>query len=346
MATRIEDYALIGDCETAALVGRDGSIDWLCWPRFDSSACFAALLGGPEQGRWLIAPKDPSVRVTRRYLDSSLILITTFEAANGVVELVDFMPPRDGVADLVRLVRGVSGQVDMRTEFILRFDYGSIVPWVERVEGGLRAIAGPEMAVLRTPVRLLGHDFTTVGEFIVGAGEVVPFVLCYDSSLSQLPSQRMIDPLSALNETEAFWRTWSERCAPAGIWTEAVKRSLTVLKGLTYAPTGGMVAAPTTSLPEQAGGVRNWDYRYCWLRDATFTLLAFGSAGYLEEAQEWRNWLLRAVAGRPDQLQDARPPAVNLAGCTAARHHLRVLPLSQRRAARARPLLWRGACSI
>jgi GH15 family glucan-1,4-alpha-glucosidase len=300
---RIEDYAIVGDCETAALVGRDGSIDWLCWPRFDSGACFAALLGGPEHGRWLIAPKDPTTRVTRCYLDGSLVLVTTFEAAGGIVELVDFMPPRDGIADLVRLVRGVSGQVDLRTEFILRFDYGSVVPWMERLEdgSGLRAIAGPEMIVLRTPAPLHGRDFTTVGEFTVGAGEVVPFVLSYGSS--QLPSPREIDAVSALHETEAFWRTWSDRCAPAGDWTEDVKRSLTVLKGLTYAPTGGMVAAPTTSLPEQGGGVRNWDYRYCWLRDATFTLLAFGSAGYTEEAQEWRDWLLRAVAGRPDQLQ-------------------------------------------
>jgi GH15 family glucan-1,4-alpha-glucosidase len=299
---QIEDYALIGDCETAALVGRDGSIDWLCWPRFDSTACFAAILGGPEQGRWFIAPTDVAPRITRRYLDGSLVLVTTFDTASGVVELVDFMPPRDGLADLVRLVRGLSGQVAMRTEFILRFDYGSVVPWIERLEdGGLCAIAGPEMAVLRTVVPLRGEEFATVGEFTVGAGEVVPFVLSYGPS--QLPPPRRIDPLNALNETEAFWRTWSDRCAPAGVWIDAVKRSLIVLKGLTYAPTGGMVAAPTTSIPEQAGGVRNWDYRYCWLRDATFTLLAFGSAGYVEEAQEWRNWLLRAVAGSPDQLQ-------------------------------------------
>jgi GH15 family glucan-1,4-alpha-glucosidase len=300
---RIEDYALVGDCETAALVGRDGSIDWLCWPRFDSGACFAALLGDPENGRWLIAPRDPAARVTRRYLNGSLVLVTTFETATGTVEMIDFMPPRDGIADLVRLVRGVSGWVDMRTEFILRFDYGSIVPWIERLEagGGLRAIAGPEMAVLRTPVPLRGQDFTTVGEFTVSAGKAVPFVLSYGPS--QSPSSREIDPVSALHETEAFWRDWSDRCAPAGDWTEDVKHSLTVLKALTFAPTGGMVAAPTTSLPEQAGGVRNWDYRYCWLRDATFTLLAFGSAGYTEEAQHWRDWLVRAVAGRPDQLQ-------------------------------------------
>jgi len=300
---RIEDYALIGDCETAALVARDGSIDWLCWPRFDSGACFAAILGRPEHGRWLIAPKDSIVRVRRKYLNGSLILVTAFESEQGIVELIDFMRPRNGIADLIRLVRGVSGHVDLRTEFILRFDYGSVVPWMERLKGGggLRAIAGPEMAVLRTPVHLHGRNFTTVGEFTVGAGEVVPFVLSYGASQSPPPPE--IDPLAALQETETFWRGWSERCAPAGNWTEDVRRSLVVLKGLTYAPTGGMVAAPTTSLPEQAGGVRNWDYRYCWLRDATFTLQAFGSAGYMEEAQEWRNWLLRAVAGRPDQLQ-------------------------------------------
>jgi GH15 family glucan-1,4-alpha-glucosidase len=300
---RIEDYALIGDCKTAALVGRDGSIDWLCWPRFDSGACFAALLGSSEHGRWLIAPKDPIERVSRKYIDGSLILVTTFETAQGIVELIDFMPSQNGTHCLIRLTRGVSGHVELRTEFVLRFDYGSVVPWMERLEGGggLRAIAGPEMAVLRTPVHLHGRNFTTVGEFGVEVGEVTPFVLSYGES--QSPPLPEIDPLSALQETEAFWRGWSERCAPAGNWTEDVRRSLVVLKGLTYLPTGGIVAAPTTSLPEQAGGVRNWDYRYCWLRDATFTLQAFGSAGYSEEAQEWRNWLLRAVAGSPDQLQ-------------------------------------------
>jgi GH15 family glucan-1,4-alpha-glucosidase len=300
---RIEDYALVGDCETAALVGRDGSIDWLCWPRFDSGACFAALLGGPDHGRWLIAPNDPEARATWRYVAGTLILVTTFETAGGVVELVDFMPPRDGVADLVRLVRGISGHVDLRTEFVLRFDYGCIVPWVERLHegGGIRAVAGPEMAVLRTPVPLHGRDFTTVGAFTVAAGETVPFVLSYGPSHQAPPGKT--DPEGALRDTEAFWRGWSDRCAPAGRWTEAVKRSLVVLKGLTYAPTGGIVAAPTTSLPEHAGGVRNWDYRYCWLRDATFTLLALGSAGYYDEARDWRDWLVRAVAGRPDQLQ-------------------------------------------
>jgi GH15 family glucan-1,4-alpha-glucosidase len=302
-ARRIEDYALIGDCETAALVGRDGSIDWLCWPRFDSPACFAALLGGSEHGRWLIAPKDPGARVRRRYIDGSLILATTFETGEGVVELVDFMPPRDGISDLVRLVRGVAGRVELETEFVLRFDYGSLVPWVERLDdgAGVRAIAGPDLVVLRTPAKLRGRKFRTVGEFSVGAGEVVPFTLSYGAS--HLPPPRAIDPERALRDTEAFWHAWSKRCADAGPWTEAVTRSLVVLKGLSYAPTGGIVAAPTTSLPEQPEGVRNWDYRYCWLRDATFTLMALGTAGYHDEARDWRDWLLRAVAGRPDQLQ-------------------------------------------
>jgi GH15 family glucan-1,4-alpha-glucosidase len=228
--------------------------------------------------------------------------VTTFETAGGIVELVDFMPPHDGSADLVRLVRGVRGHVDLRTEFILRFDYGSIVPWVERLDGeGLCAIAGPEMIMLRTSVPLQGQNFATVGQFSIRAGDVVPFVLSYGRSELQPP--KAVDPEGALRKTEAFWRAWSDRCAAAGNWSEPVKRSLTVLKGLTYAPTGGIVAAPTTSLPEQPGGVRNWDYRYCWLRDATFTLLALGSAGYYEEARDWRDWLLRAVAGRPDQLQ-------------------------------------------
>ncbi|MGO4683997.1 glycoside hydrolase family 15 protein [Hyphomicrobium sp. 2TAF46] len=299
---RIEDYALVGDCETAALVGRDGSIDWLCWPRFDSSACFAALLGDPENGRWLIAPKEAPLRTTRHYIDTSLILVTVFETTTGTVELVDFMPPRDGIADLVRLVRGVRGQVDLHTEFILRFDYGSIVPWVERLDGkGLRAIGGPEMAILRTPIPLEGRDFTTVGEFTVNAGEVVPFVLSYGPSHLQPPDG--VDPERALQETKAFWHAWSNRCTSEGCWSEPVRRSLSVLKGLTYAPTGGIVAAATTSLPEEAGGVRNWDYRYCWLRDAAFTLRALGRAGYYEEARDWRDWLLRAVAGSPDQLQ-------------------------------------------
>jgi GH15 family glucan-1,4-alpha-glucosidase len=299
---RIEDYALIGDCGSAALVGRDGSIDWLCLPRFDSGACFASLLGEPRHGRWLIAPVEPAARVERRYLDGSLILATMFETAEGAVELVDFMRPRRRLPQLVRLVRGMRGRVAMSTEFILRFDYGAVVPWVERLpEGGVTAIGGPERVVLRTPAPLRGEDLKTVGEFTVGAGETIPFVLSYGPSHQPLPPP--VDPARALHDAEGFWRRWSDRCASAGPWTEVVKRSLVVLKGLTYAQTGGIVAAPTTSLPEQLGGVRNWDYRYCWLRDATFTLLALMHAGYYEEARTWRDWLFRAVAGSPDQLQ-------------------------------------------
>ena len=299
---RIEDYALIGDCVSAALVGRNGSIDWLCWPRFDSGACFAALLGNPEHGRWLIAPVDPATRIERKYQNASLILVTLVETATGAVELIDFMPPRTHVPDLVRLVRGVRGRVAMCTEFILRFDYGAVVPWVERLsEGGISAIGGSERAVLRTPVPLRGEDLKTVGEFTVGAGETIPFILSYGSSFHSPP--RPIDPERALHDTGAFWRRWIGRCSPAGPWTDAVKGSLVVLKGLTFSATGGIVAAPTTSLPEQIGGSRNWDYRYCWLRDATFTLLALMNAGYYDEARAWRDWLFRAVAGSPDQLQ-------------------------------------------
>jgi len=300
--SRIEDYALIGDCGSAALVGRDGSIDWLCLPRFDCGACFAALLGEPGHGRWLIGPVEPAARVERRYLDGSLILATMFETAEGAVELIDFMRPRRRLPQLVRLVRGLRGRVAMCTELILRFDYGAVVPWVERLpEGGVSAIAGPERVVLRTPARLRGEDLKTVGEFTVGAGETIPFVLSYGPSHQPLPPA--VNPQRALQDTETFWRRWSDRCASAGPWTDVVKRSLVVLKGLTYAPTGGIVAAPTTSLPEQLGGVRNWDYRYCWLRDATFTLLALMNAGYYDEARRWRDWLFRAVAGSPDQLQ-------------------------------------------
>ena len=299
---RIEDYALIGDCGAAALVGRDGSIDWLCLPRFDSPACFAALLGEPGHGRWLICPVEPPARSERRYLDGSLILATTFETAEGTVELIDFLRPRRRLPQLVRLVRGLRGSVAMHTEFILRFDYGAVVPWVERLsEGGVTAIGGPERVVLRTPALLRGEDLKTVGEFTVSAGETIPFVLSYGPSHQPLPPA--VDPARALHDTEVFWRRWSDRCASAGPWTDMVKRSLVVLKGLTYAQTGGIVAAATTSLPEQLGGVRNWDYRYCWLRDATFTLLALMHAGYYDEARTWRDWLFRAVAGSPDQLQ-------------------------------------------
>jgi GH15 family glucan-1,4-alpha-glucosidase len=301
MASPIEDYALIGDCKSAALVARDGSIDWLCWPRFDSEACFAALLGTSEHGRWLIAPRQ-TAKITRRYRPKTLVLETHFETKDGAATLVDFMPVRADNSTIVRLVIGKCGQLAMRTELILRFGYGGIVPWVTRVESGaLRAIAGPDMVLLHTPVHVSGKDFTTVGEFTVARGEIIPFLLIY--SPSHLPPPQAVDPTEALAETETYWREWSAKCRPAGRWTDAVKRSVMTLKALTYAPTGGIVAAPTTSLPERLGGQRNWDYRYCWLRDATLTLLGAMHAGYYEEAQAWREWLLRAIAGTPDQLQ-------------------------------------------
>src|SRR6516165_4420615 len=301
MALRIEDYALIGDCKTAALVGRDGSIDWLCWPRFDSAACFAALLGEADNGRWLMAPQHPPLGVTRRYRPGTLVLETEFQTETGRAAIIDFMPPADG-ADLVRIVIGRSGRVAFQTELAARFNYGGTVPWVNRVdEATISAIAGPERLVLRTPVALYGEDLKTVGEFTVEAGQSIPFVLSYGHSFEEPPPA--IDPFNALERTEAFWRQWSDRCADVGPWTEAVKRSLITLKALTYAPTGGILAAATTSLPEFIGGVRNWDYRYCWLRDATFTLLALMHLGYYDEARDWQNWLLRAVAGSPEQIQ-------------------------------------------
>lgn len=263
MPSRIESYGLIGDCETAALVGRDGSIDWLCWPRFDSAACFAALLGSPENGRWLIAPADPSPRISRRYRNGTLILETDFETSDGAATLIDFMPPRDGGSDLVRLVVGQRGHVAMRTELVIRFDYGSAVPWVTQLEDGtgLRAVAGPDMVVLRTPTRVRGEDLKTIGEFTIGPGEIAPFVLTYVPSHTLMPQP--LDAEAALADTEAFWRDWSSRCQHQGQWHEAVLRSHITLKALTFAPTGGIVAAPTTSLPEWIGGPRNWDYRFC-----------------------------------------------------------------------------------
>jgi len=301
MSTRIEDYALIGDCRSAALVARDGSIDWLCWPRFDSDACFAALLGTPDHGRWLVAPRQPA-RVTRRYRPDTLILETQFETDDASATLIDFMPFRGDQSEVVRLVLGTRGRLNMHTELILRFGYGAVVPWVTRLEDGtLRAIAGPDMAVLRTPVHLKGRDMTTIGEFTVGRGETIPLVLSYARSHKAQPPA--IDPTASLEATERYWQEWSAKCRPAGEWSQAVKRSVITLKALTYGPTGGIVAAPTTSLPEQLGGTRNWDYRFCWLRDATLTLLGTMHAGYYEEAQAWREWLLRAVAGSPDQLQ-------------------------------------------
>jgi GH15 family glucan-1,4-alpha-glucosidase len=302
MALRIEDYALIGDCQTAALVGRDGSIDWLCFPRFDSGACFAALLGSPQHGRWLIAPAEPVVHVARAYRENTLVLDTTFETATGCVRLTDCMPIRTDWPDVVRLVRGVRGRVRMRMELVVRFDYGSVTPWVRREADGLSAVGGPDAVRLHTPVPLKGRDWATTAEFEMVEGDEVPFVLIWHPSNQPAPLASL-DASTAVAATEAWWRQWSARCTYEGEWQEAVVRSLITLKALTYAPTGGIVAAPTTSLPEHIGGQRNWDYRYCWLRDATFTLAALMQSGYRDEATAWRHWLLRAVAGRADELR-------------------------------------------
>ena len=302
MSCRIEDYGLIGDCETAALVGRDGSIDWLCWPAFDSDACFAALLGTHRNGRWLIAPAEEVIKSSRRYWDNTLILETRFETANGVVALIDFMPPRGNASDVVRLVRGIAGKMKLQMQLVIRFDFGCDIPWVRKTEdGALLAIAGQDMTVLRTPIETRGEDLTTVAGFEVSAGETVPFVLTYGPS--HLPVPKPIDPAQALQDTEDFWAEWSSRCTYEGEHRDLVMRSLITLKALTYGPTGGIVAAPTTSLPEKLGGARNWDYRFCWLRDATFTLLALMNSGYTEEALAWHNWLLRAAAGWPASMQ-------------------------------------------
>jgi GH15 family glucan-1,4-alpha-glucosidase len=302
MSTKLEDYALIGDCETAALVSRAGSVDWLCWPRFDSGAVFAALLGTPDHGRWLLAPVGVECCTTRRYREGTLILETEFETADGAVTLVDFMPPRGSSSDLVRMVVGRRGTVDMRMELVLRFGYGALVPWVSRLDdGALRAIAGPDMVALRTDVPVRGEALTTVAEFAVSAGETRSFVLAYGPSHLEPPNH--CEPHSALADAEAFWTEWTAHGTYDGEWTAAVRRSLITLKALTYRPTGGIVAAPTTSVPEQPGSTRNWDYRFCWLRDATLTLLALMGAGYYEEAGAWRDWLLRAAAGSPSQLQ-------------------------------------------
>jgi GH15 family glucan-1,4-alpha-glucosidase len=306
MHHRIEDYGLIGDCETAALIGRDGSMDWLCWPRFDSDACFAALLGTPDNGRWLISPKGGQERgrahTTRRYRHNTLILETRFETGTGTATLVDFMPVRNGYSDIVRIVVGESGEVPMRVELVLRFGYGAVIPWVTRLDDEtLSAIAGPDMVTMRTAVPLRGEGLKTVGDFTVTAGQRIPFVLTHCAS--HHPPPKPIEPDAALRRTEAFWTGWAERCSYQGELPQPVMRSLITLKALTYAPTGGIVAAPTTSLPERIGGRRNWDYRFCWLRDATLTLLALMNGGYFEEAQAWRDWLLRAAAGSPNQIQ-------------------------------------------
>jgi GH15 family glucan-1,4-alpha-glucosidase len=301
MPLPIEDYALIGDCHTAALVGRDGSIDWLCLPRFDSGACFAALLGGPEHGRWLIAPVAAAPSVRRRYRDGTLILETDFETSEGAVRITDFMPLSSQRWDVVRMVEGLRGRVAMRMELVIRFDYGSIVPWVRQVEGTLVATAGPNTLELHSDIAVRGENLTTVAEFPVAEGERVAFTLNFHPSFEA--SVQALDPRTALAETEKTWSEWSDRSTYRGKWRAAVVRSLITLKALTYEPTGGIVAAPTTSLPEHRGGVRNWDYRYCWLRDATFTLNALLLAGYHGEAADWREWLLRAVAGSPADLQ-------------------------------------------
>ena len=302
----IEDYAIIGDCVTAALVGRNGSIDWLCWPRFDSGACLAALVGDEDHGRFLIAPTAPVTgTATRKYRDGNLVLETLFETPEGSVVLIDFMVPGADHSCVVRIVEGRRGRVDMRLALSLRFDYGIAVPWVTQRPGGngIVAIVGPEMVSLRTPVALLGEGMQTVARFTVAEGERVPFVLTH--SPSQNPCPPSLDPEDALAITEAHWAKWAGRCKYDGPWAGPLRRSLLTLKALTYAPTGGIVAAPTTSLPEKLGGNRNWDYRYCWLRDATITLSAFLNAGYTEEASSWAEWLRRSIAGSPDQVQIA-----------------------------------------
>ncbi len=306
MALRIEDYAIIGNCETAALVGRDGSIDWLCLPRFDSGACFAALLGGPEHGRWLVAPaEDDDVQVTRRYLNNTLVLETVFTTPRGSVSLTDFMYRRDGASELVRIVRGLAGEVPMRTELVVRFDYGSVVPWVSQQEDGrLQFIAGPDSLLLDTSVQTRGEDLRTVGDFTVREGEEASFALNWSASFRAAPPPLSGKELAkAHDDVHSFWTKWAEAFKSSDPWGDAVLRSLLTLKALAHWETGGIVAAPTTSLPEQLGGPRNWDYRFCWLRDATFTLYALIGAGILDEAKAWHEWLLRAVAGSPNDLQ-------------------------------------------
>jgi GH15 family glucan-1,4-alpha-glucosidase len=300
VSSRIENYGMIGDCHTAALVSRDGSIDWLCLPSFDSGACFAALLGSEENGRWLIAPACEVKRVERRYRENTLILETTFETEGGAVTLVDCMTPTTNTPDLLRQVVGVRGQVPMKMELAIRFDYGSVVPWVRRTEDGISAIAGPDTVRLRTPVELRGENFKTTAEFTVSAGQKIPFDLCWYASYRDEPQP--LDNEKTIANTESWWREWVARSAFAGQSKDAVIRSLITLKALTYAPTGAIVAAPTTSLPELIGGVRNWDYRFCWVRDATLSLRALVVAGYLDEARAWREWLIRAVAGKPSEL--------------------------------------------
>ncbi|WP_226030815.1 glycoside hydrolase family 15 protein, partial [Streptomyces hyderabadensis] len=303
MHPHIEDYALIGDQQTAALVSTDGSVDWLCLPRFDSAACFAKLLGDEDNGHWRIAPKGAERCTRRAYRPDTLVLDTEWETAEGAVRVTDLMPQRDRAPDLVRIVEGLRGEVTVRSVLRLRFDHGSIVPWVRRADGHRVAVAGPDSAWLRSEpeVHTWGEDFGTHAEFTVAEGEKVAFVLTWHPSHEPRPP--LIDPYVSLEHSVEDWRAWAARCRYQGPHRDAVVRSLITLKALTYQPTGGIVAAPTTSLPEEPGGVRNWDYRFCWLRDSTLTLGALLSAGYLEEAEAWRDWLLRAVAGNPSDLQ-------------------------------------------
>ncbi len=301
MAERIENYAVIGDMQTAALVGRTGSIDWLCFPRFDSGACFAAMLGSEDNGHWRLAPVGRGAATRRRYRGESLVLESEWETADGAVRVIDFMPPRGEAPDVVRIVEGLDGAVPMTSELRLRFDYGSVVPWVRRLDGDLAAVAGPDAIWLRTPVETYGRDMTTYADFTVRKGDRVPFVLTWKAS--HLPPPTPVHAEHALLETLDFWSDWMVPCRYDGEWRDAVVRSLITLKALTYEPTGGIVAAATTSLPESIGGVRNWDYRFCWLRDATFTLQALLYSGFPDEARAWREWLLRAIAGNPDDLQ-------------------------------------------
>ena len=301
--THIEDYALVGDLQTAALISREGSVDWLCFPRFDSGACFAALLGTPDHGRWLLTPREEAWQAGWRYRPNTLVLETEWETDGGAVRVLDFMPPRGKAPDIVRIVEGLHGEVEMSSELVIRFDYGSIVPWVRRVpEGDCRiAVAGPDALCFRTSAPTRGENMRTISDFTVREGERVPFVLTWFRSNERAPKR--VDAEAALEDTCRYWDEWVDRCGYQGEWRDAVHQSLVVLKALTYAPTGGIVAAPTTSLPEQLGGVRNWDYRFCWLRDATLTLLAFLNGGYLDEAGAWRDWLLRAAAGDPAAIQ-------------------------------------------
>ena len=301
--TKIEDYAFLSDTQTGALVSRDGCVDWLCLPRFDSGACFASLLGNTENGHWRFFPEEEVQTTRRRYRGDTLILETELETKDGAVRLIDFMPPRGENPDIIRIIEGLRGEVQMHMELVIRFDYGQVIPWVRRRKeaGGLEAIAGPDGLILRTPIETRGEDLTTVAEFTVAKGDRIPFVLTWFAS--HLDPPKKVNADHALRDTEMFWAKWTKQFKRENRWRDAVMRSLIVLKGLTYAPTGGLVAALTTSLPERIGGVRNWDYRYCWLRDAALILLVLMRAGYRDEAESWRQWLLRAIAGSPAQMQ-------------------------------------------